>query len=173
MPILSFFFLKDGRRIRDQAVELFVDGPKRDLLEDVLADINLLLAQYMRAFRWTKAGGMQDLGVLKGGNSSRAFSINASRRVVGTSASATGDRAFVWDPEAGMKDLNLAIRADQGLVLVEAHLINNRGQIVAMGARREHSTDHVPAAADADVCAPAPPVLYLLTPSDQVLSFGH
>lgn len=127
----------------------------------------------MRAFRWTKAGGMQDLGVLKGGNSSRAFSINASRRVVGTSASATGDRAFVWDPEVGMKDLNLAIRADQGLVLVEAHLINNRGQIVAMGARREHSTDHVPAAADADVCAPAPPVLYLLTPSDQVLSFGH
>jgi predicted PurR-regulated permease PerM len=49
VPILSFFFLKDGRRIRDQAVELFVDGPKRDLLEDVLADINLLLAQYMRA----------------------------------------------------------------------------------------------------------------------------
>jgi predicted PurR-regulated permease PerM len=49
VPILSFFFLKDGRRIRDQAVELFVDGPKRDLLEDVLADVNLLLAQYMRA----------------------------------------------------------------------------------------------------------------------------
>jgi predicted PurR-regulated permease PerM len=49
VPILSFFFLKDGRRIRDQAVELFVDGPKRELLEDVLADINLLLAQYMRA----------------------------------------------------------------------------------------------------------------------------
>ena len=49
VPILSFFFLKDGRRIRDQAVELFVDGPKRELLEDVLTDVNLLLAQYMRA----------------------------------------------------------------------------------------------------------------------------
>jgi predicted PurR-regulated permease PerM len=49
VPILSFFFLKDGRRIRDQAVELFGDGPKRDLLEDLLADINVLLAQYMRA----------------------------------------------------------------------------------------------------------------------------
>jgi len=49
VPILSFFFLKDGRRIRDQAVELIGDGPRRELLEDVLADINLLLAQYMRA----------------------------------------------------------------------------------------------------------------------------
>src|SRR5689334_21380716 len=29
VPILSFFFLKDGHRIRDQAVELFADGPKR------------------------------------------------------------------------------------------------------------------------------------------------
>jgi predicted PurR-regulated permease PerM len=49
VPILSFFFLKDGRRIRDHAVELFADGPKRVLLEDLLADVNLLLAQYMRA----------------------------------------------------------------------------------------------------------------------------
>jgi predicted PurR-regulated permease PerM len=49
VPILSFFFLKDGRRIRDYAVELIGDGPRRELLEDVLADVNLLLAQYMRA----------------------------------------------------------------------------------------------------------------------------
>jgi predicted PurR-regulated permease PerM len=49
VPILSFFFLKDGRRIRDQGLELLGDGPKRELLEDVLSDVNLLLAQYMRA----------------------------------------------------------------------------------------------------------------------------
>ncbi len=49
VPILSFFFLKDGRRIRDSAVELLADGPKRELLEDLLADVNVLLAQYMRA----------------------------------------------------------------------------------------------------------------------------
>jgi predicted PurR-regulated permease PerM len=49
VPILSFFFLKDGRRIRDQAVVLIGDGPRRELLEDLLADVNLLLAQYMRA----------------------------------------------------------------------------------------------------------------------------
>jgi predicted PurR-regulated permease PerM len=49
VPILSFFFLKDGRRIRDSAVDLLADGPRRDLLEDLLGDINLLLAHYMRA----------------------------------------------------------------------------------------------------------------------------
>jgi len=49
VPILSFFFLKDGRRIRDQALELFADGPRRELLDDLLGDINLLLAGYMRA----------------------------------------------------------------------------------------------------------------------------
>jgi hypothetical protein len=65
-----------------------------------------------------------------------------------------------------MKDLNEAIPADQRLVLVEAHLINNRGQIVVMGTRMEDSTDHVvPTVADVDVCAPAPATVYLLTPS--------
>jgi len=49
VPILSFFFLKDGRRIRDHALELFADGPKRELADDLLGDVNLLLAQYMRA----------------------------------------------------------------------------------------------------------------------------
>src|SRR6266536_1163908 len=49
VPILSFFFLKDGRRIRDQALELFADGPRRELADDLLSDVNLLLAQYMRA----------------------------------------------------------------------------------------------------------------------------
>lgn len=49
VPILSFFFLKDGRRIRDQALELVGDGPRRELADDLLSDVNLLLAQYMRA----------------------------------------------------------------------------------------------------------------------------
>jgi predicted PurR-regulated permease PerM len=49
VPILSFFFLKDGRMMRQQVLDLFEDGPRRDLLEDVARDINLLLIQYMRA----------------------------------------------------------------------------------------------------------------------------
>jgi predicted PurR-regulated permease PerM len=49
VPILSFFFLKDGRMMRQQVLDLFEDGPRRDLLEDVARDVNILLIQYMRA----------------------------------------------------------------------------------------------------------------------------
>jgi predicted PurR-regulated permease PerM len=35
--------------MRDSALELFADGPKRELADDLLSDVNLLLAQYMRA----------------------------------------------------------------------------------------------------------------------------
>lgn len=49
VPILSFFFLKDGRRIRTEILDSIDEGPRRDLLEDVAADINLMLIQYMRA----------------------------------------------------------------------------------------------------------------------------
>lgn len=49
VPILSFFFLKDGRQIRTEILDSLDEGPRRDLLEDLAADINLLLIQYMRA----------------------------------------------------------------------------------------------------------------------------
>lgn len=49
IPILAFFFLKEGRTIRQHILELLDDGPQRDLLDDVLADVHLLLAHYMRA----------------------------------------------------------------------------------------------------------------------------
>jgi predicted PurR-regulated permease PerM len=49
VPILSFFFLKDGRSMRQQILDLFEDSPRRDLLEDVARDVNILLIQYMRA----------------------------------------------------------------------------------------------------------------------------
>jgi len=49
IPILSFFFLKDGGVIRDHILDLVDAGPGRILLDDVLADVHLLLAHYMRA----------------------------------------------------------------------------------------------------------------------------
>jgi len=57
VPVLSFFFLKDGRRLRDQAVELLADGPQRRLVEELLTDANLLLAKYMRALLMLSAIG--------------------------------------------------------------------------------------------------------------------
>ena len=49
IPILAFFFLKEARVIRQHILDLVDDGPRRALLDDVMADIHLLLAHYMRA----------------------------------------------------------------------------------------------------------------------------
>ncbi|PWT98529.1 MAG: AI-2E family transporter [Terriglobia bacterium] len=49
IPILGFFFLKDAHVIRQHILDLVDDGPRRVLLDDLLADIHLLLAHYMRA----------------------------------------------------------------------------------------------------------------------------
>jgi predicted PurR-regulated permease PerM len=49
IPILAFFFLKDGRLIREHLLDTVPDGPKRLLLHDLMADFHLLLAHYMRA----------------------------------------------------------------------------------------------------------------------------
>jgi predicted PurR-regulated permease PerM len=49
IPILAFFFLKDGHLIRDHLLDLAPRGPRRELLDEVMADIHRLLAHYMRA----------------------------------------------------------------------------------------------------------------------------
>ena len=117
--------------------------------------------QGMRAFLWTQADGMQNLGVLPGGNSSRALGINDKGAVVGTTTSSSGDRAFIWTKQAGMRDLNSAACVISGAVFVEAHAINNAGQILVMGSRMHHSHRSGEAAPQ---CAPAPAWSLLLTP---------
>ena len=49
VPILSFFILKDGRAIRRSMLGILTDGSRRDMIQDIAADVHLLLAQYMRA----------------------------------------------------------------------------------------------------------------------------
>jgi predicted PurR-regulated permease PerM len=49
VPILSFFFLKDGHAMWQKLVEAIDEGPRRALVEDIAQDVNVLLAQYMRA----------------------------------------------------------------------------------------------------------------------------
>jgi predicted PurR-regulated permease PerM len=49
VPVLAFFFLKDGYVIRTHALEMLDSGPLRGVVESVLSDIHVLLAQYMRA----------------------------------------------------------------------------------------------------------------------------
>ncbi len=49
VPILGFFFLKDGREMRKRFLEMIDDDRRRALMDEMLADVNLLLAHYMRA----------------------------------------------------------------------------------------------------------------------------
>jgi predicted PurR-regulated permease PerM len=49
IPIMGFFFLKDAHLIRQRILDLVDEGPPRVLMDDVLADIHLLLARYIRA----------------------------------------------------------------------------------------------------------------------------
>jgi predicted PurR-regulated permease PerM len=49
IPILSFFFLNEGPTIREHVLDMIGDGPKRELLDDVMEDVHLLLLHYMRA----------------------------------------------------------------------------------------------------------------------------
>ncbi|MEI9811989.1 MAG: AI-2E family transporter [Acidobacteriota bacterium] len=48
IPILSFFFLQDSRDIRTAIIDL-VPGDQRELAEDILQDLHVLLVQYIRA----------------------------------------------------------------------------------------------------------------------------
>ena len=48
VPVLSFFFLKDGRGMRNILLDQ-IDGPRRLLLEDIFGDVHVLLALFMRA----------------------------------------------------------------------------------------------------------------------------
>jgi probable HAF family extracellular repeat protein len=58
-----------------------------------------------RAFRWTRAGGMQDLGTLPGGNWSEAWGVSADGSVVvgGAYNAVEQLRAFRWTPSGGWK----------------------------------------------------------------------
>jgi len=49
VPILGFFFLKDGHQMRQRFLELIDDDQRRAQVDGLLADVDLLLAHYMRA----------------------------------------------------------------------------------------------------------------------------
>jgi predicted PurR-regulated permease PerM len=49
IPILAFFFLKDGATIRDEFVAALVEERRRPVVDNILEDINRLLGEYIRA----------------------------------------------------------------------------------------------------------------------------
>jgi probable HAF family extracellular repeat protein len=82
----------------------------------------------VRAFLWTRGGGMQSLGRLPGDSTSQARGINSRRQVVGVSTSFEGiSRAFLWD--GTMRNLNELVEPGFADSLVAAQDINEAGHI--------------------------------------------
>jgi probable HAF family extracellular repeat protein len=91
-----------------------------------------------RAFRWTAAGGMQDLGTLPGGGWSKAYGVSADGSVVVGWAYSVGQyRAFRWTAAGGMQDLGTlggwgsaayGVSADGSVVVGEAHNAAGHGR---------------------------------------------
>lgn len=88
----------------------------------------------LHAFVWHPFQGATDLGTL-GGTESVATAINNDGLVVGYSRLATGSEphAFVWHSGTGMVDLNNLLPPGSGWELLEAHGVNDVGQIVGVG----------------------------------------
>jgi predicted PurR-regulated permease PerM len=63
IPVLAFLFLKDAEALNKHLVDLVEDGQRRALFEDVLADIHLLLARYMRALLVLSAAAFTAYGI--------------------------------------------------------------------------------------------------------------
>lgn len=94
------------------------------------------------AFVWNR-GTMRDLGVLPGDVTSKAYSINSARVVVGFSSSHEGRRrACMWVGDT-IVDLNTLLPRDSGWRLETATAINNRGQIVGTGQYRTESRGYL------------------------------
>lgn len=49
VPILSFFFLKDGDKMEGFILSVFPEGFRRKQLQEIGADLHVMLAQYVRA----------------------------------------------------------------------------------------------------------------------------
>jgi probable HAF family extracellular repeat protein len=98
---------------------------------------------FLRAFIWTKNGGMQSLGVLPGDVSSQANGINERQQIVGSSCDATGScRAFLWE-NGVMRDLNALIAPGYNETLINAQDINDFGIIT--GRAVKSNTGELPA----------------------------
>jgi len=79
------------------------------------------------------SGDLAILPVLEGGLRSSANDINEHNQVVGSSESAAGTHAVIWDETGSIVDLNNMIMADTGWVLTSATAIDDNGNITGTG----------------------------------------
>lgn len=102
---------------------------------------------------WPRVDHVVDLGTLDGDVASLGLGINDSGIVVGASLDANfNPRAYVWHHNA-MTDMNTLVSDNPGLFLLLASSINNRGEIVGIGATSAgevHGFQAVPVDKDGD-----------------------
>jgi probable HAF family extracellular repeat protein len=93
------------------------------------------------AFRTRKDGSLKDLGSIDGPyGTTWGLAINDLNVVVGQGTYQGTYHAFVYNG-LGMRDLNKLVPPGSGWVLLDAHGINNAGQIVCTGMRSD-GTEH-------------------------------
>jgi predicted PurR-regulated permease PerM len=63
VPILGFFFLKDGPEFRNSMLGMLAEGSRRNEIKEIAADVHLLLAQYMRALVFLAAAAFAAYGL--------------------------------------------------------------------------------------------------------------
>jgi hypothetical protein len=72
---------------------------------DVVGRSGYLHGTKTHAFVQTAGGTTEQIGVLSGGENSRAIAMNNYRQAVGFSNTQTSIRAFLWSRETGVQDL--------------------------------------------------------------------
>jgi probable HAF family extracellular repeat protein len=92
--------------------------------------------QFIRGLTWSQDSGFTFLPPIPGGVIDRVYprGINTSGTVVGFADLTPHDpRAFVWDPEHGMRNLNDLVEAPANFILDWAIKINDQGWIIGIG----------------------------------------
>lgn len=96
----------------------------------VVVGVSLNQAGLTRAFRWTRNGGMQDLGTLPGGTQSGATRIVDDGQILGWSDNAAGARVPVrWNTAGRIEQLQLPWLSDTAYTHETADF-SQRGEVV-------------------------------------------
>ena len=140
--IVNLGTLRDDNRGNSTAYALSADGSvvAGRAESDASPPSGWFLPAYSRAFRWTEAGGMEDLGTLRADNSghssARALSADGSVVAGGAYNDAGSSHAFRWTEAGGMVDLG-TLRTDNSGQSV-AYALSADGSIVAGKASSDY-----------------------------------
>jgi probable HAF family extracellular repeat protein len=96
---------------------------------DVVGKADLPGSNKHDGFLWSR-GIMTDLGTVDGDPCSNALAINSNGQIVGGSGNCSSfSHAFIWEDGGPMVDLNNLVSSGDGLQLLSAQYVSDRGEI--------------------------------------------